>query len=120
MTQPLVDRGVFRRVGECPTPWPCFVIAVRNEVLLSEKETLQKLLAIINSATIDFKNQPNIASLLAQRFHQKPEDIEQWLSFTEWSQAQLTAEQLINIQYQLLELQLIDKKSNFDTIVSVI
>ena len=120
MTQPLVDRGIFRRVGECPTPWPCFVIAVRNEVLLSEKETLQKLLAIINSVTIGFKNQPNIAFHLAQRFHQKAEDIEQWLSFTEWCQAALTAEQLINIQNQLLELQLIDKKSNFDTIVSVI
>ena len=25
-TKPLVDSGVFRRIGECPTPWPCFVI----------------------------------------------------------------------------------------------
>ena len=33
MTQPLVDKGIFRRIADCPTPWPCFVIAVRNEVL---------------------------------------------------------------------------------------
>ena len=28
-TKPLVDAGVFRRIGDCPSPWPCFVIAVR-------------------------------------------------------------------------------------------
>ena len=36
MTKPLVDKGIFDRVADCPTPWPCFVIAVRDEVL--EKE----------------------------------------------------------------------------------
>ena len=32
-TKPLVDEGIFRRVGSITTPWPCFVIAVRDEVL---------------------------------------------------------------------------------------
>jgi len=31
-TKPLVDNGTFRRIADCPTPWPCFVIAVRNEI----------------------------------------------------------------------------------------
>ena len=35
MTKPLVDSGIFKKLGECPTPWPCFVIAVRNEVLVN-------------------------------------------------------------------------------------
>ncbi|MEC8830784.1 MAG: ABC transporter substrate-binding protein, partial [Bacteroidota bacterium] len=26
-TKPLVDKGIFKRVGDCPTPWPCFVVA---------------------------------------------------------------------------------------------
>ena len=26
-TKPLVDNGSFRRLTDCPTPWPCFVIA---------------------------------------------------------------------------------------------
>ena len=29
-TKPLVDNGIFRRIADCPTPWPCFVIAVRD------------------------------------------------------------------------------------------
>jgi len=33
MTKPLVDQGIFRRLADCPTPWPCFVIAVRHTFL---------------------------------------------------------------------------------------
>jgi hypothetical protein len=38
MTKPLVDKGIFRRYDR-PTPWPCFVIAVREDVL----ENIQRL-----------------------------------------------------------------------------
>ncbi|MCB0470911.1 MAG: ABC transporter substrate-binding protein, partial [Flavobacteriaceae bacterium] len=54
-TKPLVDQGVFRHVGNCPTPWPCFVIAVRNEFLETHTSTLKTILEIINRTTIDFK-----------------------------------------------------------------
>ena len=30
-TKPLVDTNTFRHIGDCPSPWPCFVIAVREE-----------------------------------------------------------------------------------------
>src|SRR5690606_26303347 len=30
MTKPLVDKGVFRRLGDCPTPWPSFVIVATD------------------------------------------------------------------------------------------
>ena len=37
-TKPLVDNGTFRRIGNCPTPWPCFVIAVREDFIKRNKE----------------------------------------------------------------------------------
>ncbi|MFM2230208.1 MAG: hypothetical protein RL607_1466 [Bacteroidota bacterium] len=120
MTQPLVDRGIFRRVGECPTPWPCFVIAVRNELLDNDRSTVQKLLSIINSVSSQFKTQPNTIETLAKRFHQKENDLKEWLTRTTWSQTNLTELQLMKIQNQLFELNIIDKKSNFESIVSVI
>jgi len=33
MTKPLVDKGIFRRLGDCPTPWPSFVIAANEGFL---------------------------------------------------------------------------------------
>ena len=86
MTKPLVDKGIFRRIADCPTPWPCFVIAVRNEMLESHPEAIEKLLDIINQTTEEFKEIPSIDKTLSSRYHQKIEDIQEWLSLTEWAQ----------------------------------
>ena len=51
MTKPLVDSGIFRNIGDCPTPWPCFVIAVRNNILKNEPQILKIILEIINKQT---------------------------------------------------------------------
>lgn len=120
MTQPLVDKGIFRRIADCPTPWPCFVVAVREEILNQNPEIITKILEVINSNTLNFKSLPNIIKKLAVHFHQKEEDLEKWLALTEWSQNQLSENVLNNVQNQLLELGIIDKKSTFAEIVKVV
>lgn len=120
MTQPLVDKGIFRRIADCPTPWPCFVVAVREEILIQNPEVIAKILEVINSNTLNFKSLSNIIEKLAVRFHQKEEDLEKWLALTEWSQNQLSENVLNNVQNQLLELGIIDKKSTFAEIVKVV
>ncbi|WP_163400898.1 substrate-binding domain-containing protein [Flavobacterium fluviatile] len=113
MTKPLVDKGIFRRVGDCPTPWPSFVIAVRDEFLKKNAKTVEKILDIINSTTQDFTQIPDIAQTLADIFNQKPEDIQEWLKLTQWSQKNLTEKAFLKIQNQLFDLGIIDKKSTF-------
>jgi ABC-type nitrate/sulfonate/bicarbonate transport system substrate-binding protein len=120
MTKPLVDQGIFRRIADCPTPWPCFVIAVRNEILKNEPKIISKILEIINKKTTLFKEIPNIDIRLSETFHQKKEDIQEWLSLTEWSQNNLDENMLNKIQNQLFELGIIDKKSTFVEIVKAI
>lgn len=120
MTKPLVDKGIFRRIADCPTPWPCFVIAVRDEILEEDPKIISKILEIINHQTSDFKNIPDIDETLADTFRQKKEDIQEWLSITEWSQNNLDEEMLNKIQNQLFELGIIDKKSTFVKIVKAI
>jgi len=118
MTKPLVDNGTFRRIDDCPTPWPCFVIAVRNEILENHAEIIEKILEIINQTTEEFKEIPSIDRTLSERYNQKQEDIQEWLSLTEWSQKQLSENMLNKVQNQLLELSLIDKKGTFAEIVA--
>jgi ABC-type nitrate/sulfonate/bicarbonate transport system substrate-binding protein len=120
MTKPLVDKGIFRRVADCPTPWPCFVIAVRNEFLENNKQTLSLILDIINNTTIEFKDIPSIDRTLASKYHQKTEDIQEWLSLTKWSQKPLEEKVLNNIQNQLYDLKIIDKKVTFAEIVKAV
>jgi ABC-type nitrate/sulfonate/bicarbonate transport system substrate-binding protein len=120
MTKPLVDTGVLRRVGDCPTPWPCFVIAVRDSVLEKHPEIIKTILEVINRKTKTFKDIPDIDKVLATKFNQRIEDIQEWLSLTEWSQKPLANEMLNKVQNQLIELKIIDKKGTFDEIVKAV
>ncbi len=114
-TKPLVDNGTFRRIGNCPSPWPCFVIAVREEFLKENKDDVKTILDIINTTTSEFKDIPSIDKTIANRYNQKIEDVQEWLSLTEWSQEVIDIETISNVQDQLLALEIIPKKCNYNT-----
>lgn len=116
MTKPLVDNGIFRRIADCPTPWPCFVIAVRNEVLEKQPHVIEQILEIINATTSEFKMIPSIDRMLASKYNQKIEDIQEWLSLTYWSQKQIDKKTLEKVQEQLHSLNIIEKTVPFETI----
>jgi ABC-type nitrate/sulfonate/bicarbonate transport system substrate-binding protein len=120
MTKPLVDQGIFRRLGDCPTPWPCFVIAVRDEVLQGQAKAIADLLSIINKKTKIFKDITNIDAILASHYNLEIADIQEWLSLTHWSQNQLQEEVLNKVQNQLLNLSLINKKGTFAEMVKTV
>ncbi len=117
MTKPYVDNGTFRLVGVSPTPWPSFVIVVRNEVLKENAEIVKTILEVINHITIDFKNLPSVAEMIANRYGQEIEDVNEWLSLTHWSQKQLSETTLKKVQDQLLKLGLIEDKLPTDQLL---
>lgn len=108
-TKPFVDNGPLRLLGECPTPWPCFVIAVRKEVWKENKKDVKKILEIINKTTSRFKDIDGIDQMIATRYDQKLEDVQTWLSLTEWSQENLSDALVEKVQDKLLQLELIEK-----------
>lgn len=120
MTKPLVDKGIFRRLDDCPTPWPSFVIVARNEFLEANRQTVALILETINNTTNEFKDIPSIDRTLASRFNQKQEDIREWLKLTKWSQKPLEEKVLNNIQNQLFDLKIIDKKGTFAEMVKAV
>ena len=112
-TKPLVDQGIFKRVADCPTPWPCFVIAVRSELLEEDEETVKTVLNIINEMTAKFKELPNIDERIAARYEQQLEDVQKWLSLTEWSQELIDEKTIQKVQDKLLSLDIIPEKWNY-------
>ncbi|WP_430425659.1 substrate-binding domain-containing protein [Maribacter litoralis] len=107
-TKPLVDNGTFKHLGNCPTPWPCFVLVGTDSFIKENNGILNHILDVINTYTAEFKQIPKIDTTLANRYHQKWEDIQEWLQITEWSQKQLPEEVLRNVQKTLWELNLIE------------
>jgi len=116
-TKPIVDNGVFRRIDNCPSPWPCFVIAVREEFIENNKEELKTILKIINNTTSSFKDIPSIDKSIANRYEQKLEDVQEWLNITEWSQELINKETLMNVQKELFALQIIPEIVEYDKLI---
>ncbi len=108
-TKPLVDNGTFRRIGNRPSPWPCFVIAVRNDYIKNNKEDLKTILEIINDTTSEFKDIPSIDKTIANRYEQQLEDVREWLNLTEWSQELIDKKTINNVQKELFTLNIIPK-----------
>jgi sulfonate transport system substrate-binding protein len=112
-TKPLVDNGTFRRIDDCLTPWPCFVVAVRNEVLENNFEEVKKVLDIINTESKDFKNIDNIDKILAKRYKQQIDDIQKWLKITKWNDGKPITKNLITrIQNKMVKFNVIEEKKN--------
>jgi len=109
-TKPLVDSKIFRRIDNCPSPWPCFVIAVREDFLQNNAKEAKMILEIINATTREFKNIPSIDITIANRYNQKIEDVQEWLNITEWSQDLIEEKTIMKVQEKLIALNIITKK----------
>jgi len=114
-TQPFVDQAKCKRIGEVYTPWPCFVIAVRNEVLASDKALLKVVLSIVQARASQLKQAADSPEVLAWRYALKKDEVTSWLSQTEWSNApNMDPAQLKNTVDTLLELDLISAEEAAD------
>ncbi|MEM9651248.1 MAG: ABC transporter substrate-binding protein [Actinomycetota bacterium] len=82
MCRPLVDRGTFRQVGVLETPWPSFVIAVRNEVLHARTTEVGRVVdAVIEEATA-LHQRPDVVPMIAERYGLDDRTVRSWLDST--------------------------------------
>ena len=121
MTQPFVDKGELRLIDECITPWSCFVLAVRCDVLEKHKNTIQEICDTINLYVKKFKERPQIIEILAQRYQIDLEDTAHWLYQTTWAEDNRVSEQMIyQVQDTLLDLGIIKQKKQYAEIVATL
>lgn len=116
-TQPLVDQGVFRRIGVCPTPWPCFVIASRTAFADKHPGVLRDILEIINAYTLEFKEIPSIDRTLANRYGLELTAVKEWLTLTRWSLDQISSENIDIVINTLSDLNLLSNNIKADQLL---
>lgn len=80
-TKPFCDSGEVRRVGDITTPWPCFMLAARQEVVTRELDRMQRCFAAVHEAAEYFhREHAAMPAIVAQRFQLQPADAAQWYS----------------------------------------
>jgi sulfonate transport system substrate-binding protein len=109
-TFPFTEQKKCRYIDEVVTPWPCFVIAVRNDVYVSEQELLKKISEIVNQRALDLKKNVQAAEIISWRYNLRLSQVQNWLIETNWNyQNNLEKEQFQLVIDYLLKLNLIEK-----------
>ncbi len=84
-TKPLVDSGEFKMIGECNTPWPCFVVAATDNFINQHEDVLKTILNIINLSCLMLKNNSEAPALIAYRYGIKLDDAMAWFKELEYA-----------------------------------
>ncbi|AFL85852.1 hypothetical protein Belba_3348 [Belliella baltica DSM 15883] len=113
-TKPLVDAGQFKRVGEIPTPWPCFVIVVTEQILETHTEVLVRLRDMVYAFAAKMTQDKDFPATISKTYGIKEEDIKAWLKQTRWETKNIIeAENLVNTIKILRGLNLIKAEVTF-------
>lgn len=117
-TKPYVDKKTFRSLGDCATPWPCFMIASTNQFLKKNNNVIKPLLNTINSITQSIKNIINIDQTLSKCYDLNNKDVTNWLKLTNWSQNKPSEKEIIEIQKKLMISEIISDIASYPELVN--
>ncbi|MCU0415616.1 MAG: hypothetical protein MUE33_00390 [Cytophagaceae bacterium] len=82
-TAPYITKGIIRRVGEVPTPWPCFVLAIANTSSISST-TIDKIVLALHRSIALIHHHADPIDWIAQRYQLQLEDVRQWYATIDW------------------------------------
>lgn len=113
-TKFLVDQNEFKRVGEYPAPWPCFVIGATNAIIESEPEALTAVLETIIAEIKLLTQAPNAIQLIAERYQLQEQDVREFWPNIEWNHTitlpDAAVEKVLNTFQSLGQVESKDKK----------
>ncbi|MBC6365250.1 ABC transporter substrate-binding protein [Algoriphagus sp. AK58] len=104
-TAPMVKKGRMRRIGEIPSPWPCFVMVASDKAIADFGQVIFDLRDYLYSLSKKMVTQKNLSELIGKEYDLPPAEIEKWLSQTEWcTEPEVSKSQLIDSMKKMMEL----------------
>ncbi len=117
-TKPFVQKGYLRRIGEFLSPWPCFMIAARNELIQNQPEVLDKMLRIIHEACDAFMENEKAPKLVSKAFDIPFQDAEYWFHSTEWTTNSWVSNKMLNsVLFTLKAAGIVDESASTEGLV---
>lgn len=119
MTKPLVDAGEFKRLGEVPSPWPCFVIVATQTVLDEHPLEVSLIREAVYQKNLALKQSSHAISQLSKTYDLQQEDVQEWLDQTVWATEGNLEKAMLNKTMNLLfDLGIIKNKVSEKDLVS--
>jgi len=102
-TKPLVDLGLFKRVGEIPTPWPCFVIVAREQIIESQPDILVRLRDMVYAFADKMTQNNDFPAQISKTYGIQEEDVKAWLNQTTWATNHFIPADMIENTWEILK-----------------
>lgn len=107
-TAPMVEKGRMRRIGEIPSPWPCFVMVASDKAIAEFGEVIFEVRDKIYRLSEKLCQSENLADLLALEYHLNLTDVKEWLKQTVWcTEAVVSRSILVDSIKKMTELKLL-------------
>jgi len=96
-TKPYADQGLVKEIGQVISPWPCFVVVARNDILKSSPNAMKRLLAAIHESTSEFMKTDNSLKYISRESKLSLEDSKSWFDQVEFSDGKVSRKVLNNV-----------------------
>ena len=114
-TKPWVDSQEMKRIGEVPSPWPCFAIIVTEKALSEFGDTIYQLRDLVYQEALKLQSSTSTVEKISKNYELNTSDVKEWLSQTTWAtDAKISGSHLMNSMKTMKSLEIISKEIPFD------
>lgn len=116
MLKSAVTSGELTQLGTIQTPWPCFLIACRKDILEQYPTEVEVILANIKTACeLFFAEQQVAQEKIAKQCHLSVEDAATWMKTVTFSKDQKVSKQVLQSTIDaLVRTQVLEKSCNVE------
>ncbi len=119
-TMPWVNSGEFKRIGEVPSPWPCFVIVASEKALSEFGDLIFELRDLVYQASKELQNNPETPMEIHKVYELGSEDVKAWLSQTTWeTEPTISRTDLDKAMEKMKSLEIIKSKLSLERFLSL-
>lgn len=119
-TKPWVNSGEFKRIGEVPSPWPCFVIVASEKALFEFGNLIFELRDLVYQASKELQNNPETPMEIHKVYELGSEDVKAWLSQTTWeTEPTISRTDLDKAMEKMKSLEIIKSKLSLERFLSL-
>lgn len=110
VTAPLVKKGVFKRIGELPTPWPAFYTAARPGLLESDRQVIDEIVKIVLQYGAKLQADPeSTIDMIVARYGMDRRSARTWLGGVGWPESVMVDDEVLaSVINRMAELERID------------
>ena len=103
MTQPYVTQGKLNRIGQCVSPWPCFMLVASKNFLDANLEIVQALCSSILQSCEQVTLREDTVAQIANRYSLKKENVAKWYDTVEWQTSPWLSKKMLQNVINTLE-----------------